>query len=291
MRISPYLKEIQQLDPLNDHQRIVHLSSCYEFPWDHVRAMELAFFRTFSVPSISRLLNQTGEFPLRPQKRYDDTDLIMSELVYSGYDSPRGRAALRRMNQIHRRFQIANGDFLYVLSTFVFEPVRWNARFGWRSMTETEKLAGFYFWREVGMRMGIRDIPESYAAFERYNVAYEQANFRYADANQRVSEAVRDMFLSWFAPSPLHPLGRPFVHALLDERLLAASGFSEPPAILRRLLVALVRLRGRAVRLLPPRRKPVNRTTLRHRSYPDGYRIEDLGPVPMAVRTEQPISQ
>jgi len=30
------------------------------------------------------------------------------------------------------RFQISNEDFLYVLSTFVFESIRWNARFGWR---------------------------------------------------------------------------------------------------------------------------------------------------------------
>lgn len=76
-----------------------------------------------------------------------------------GYDSPRGRSALRRMNQLHGRFQIANLDFLYVLSTFVFEPIRWNARFGWRAMCGQERLAMFYFWREVGGRMNIKDIP------------------------------------------------------------------------------------------------------------------------------------
>jgi hypothetical protein len=34
----------------------------------------------------------------------------------------------------HRRFNINNKDYLYVLSTFVFEPVRWNERYGWRPM-------------------------------------------------------------------------------------------------------------------------------------------------------------
>jgi hypothetical protein len=211
----------------------------------------------------------------------------MSELVYSGYDSERGRAALRRMNQIHRRFQISNEDFLYVLSTFVFEPVRWNERFGWRPMTENEKLAGYYFWREVGIRMGIRNIPAPYSAFERYNIEYERATFRYTDANRRVAEATRDMFLSWFLPRVLHPVGRPFAHALMDERVLEAFGFSRPPAIVRRLVAAAVRLRGRVVRCLPPRRKPVNRSALQHRSYPGGHRIEELGPTAVGGRREQ----
>jgi hypothetical protein len=63
------------------------------------------------------------------------------------------------MNQLQGRFRIANGDFLYVLSTFVFEPIRWNRRFGWRPMCEQERLGLFYFWREVGRRMGIKDLP------------------------------------------------------------------------------------------------------------------------------------
>ena len=130
MRRSPYLDEILRLDPLRDHRRIVQLDVCYEFPFDTTRALELALFRTFAVPSIGGLLSSTGEFEQRAQKRYDDTDLIVSTIVEEGYDSECGRAALRRMNRIHGRFPIANEDFLYVLSTFVFEPVRWNERFG-----------------------------------------------------------------------------------------------------------------------------------------------------------------
>jgi hypothetical protein len=77
-----------------------------------------------------------------PQKRYDDTDLIVSEIIENGFDSPRGGRAIARMNALHGRFRIANEDFLYVLSTFVFEPIRWNERFGWRRMTETKSWPG-----------------------------------------------------------------------------------------------------------------------------------------------------
>jgi hypothetical protein len=73
------------------------------FPWDTTRSLELALFRTFASPRIGGLLHATQEFEARAQKRYDDTDLIVSEIVEYGYDSDRGRRAIARMNAIHGR--------------------------------------------------------------------------------------------------------------------------------------------------------------------------------------------
>ena len=105
-----FLNSIRQLDPERDHLEIVYLDTFHEFPWDTTRSLEFALFRTFAVPSIGGLLDRTGEFAQRPQKRYDDTDLILSEILEHGYDSERGRAALRRMNRLHGRFDISNQD-------------------------------------------------------------------------------------------------------------------------------------------------------------------------------------
>src|SRR5262249_5507578 len=149
------LDAIRRLDPERDHQRIVFLSTCYDFPFDTTRALEFALFRTFAVPSIAALLDRTGEFAARAQKRYDATDLIVTELLEWGYESERGRRALRRMNELHGRSAIANDDFLYVLSTFIYEPIRWNGRFGWRPLCDRERLGMFHFWRQVGRRMNI----------------------------------------------------------------------------------------------------------------------------------------
>ena len=192
------LAEILTLDPERDHLRIVYLDTFVEFPFDTTRALEVALFRTFAVPSIAGLLAQTGEFTQRPQKRYDDTDLLLSEMLEHGYDSERGRAALRRLNRLHGRFPISNADYLYVLSTFIYEPVRWITRFGWRPLVEQERQATYVYWREVGRRMGIKDIPPSYAAFEQYNRDYERDHFRYSEANARVAGSTRRMFLGWF---------------------------------------------------------------------------------------------
>ena len=273
-----FLNQILRLDPERDHLRIVYFDTFHEFPFDTTRSLEFALFRTFAAPRVSILLDQTGEFGQRPQKRYDDTDLILSELIEHGYDSERGRAAIRRMNRLHGRFPIANEDYLYVLSTFIFEPVRWNARFGWRRMVEQERLAMFYYWREVGRRMNIKDIPADYAAFEGYNAEYERAHFRYAETNRRVAASTRDMFLGWFLPRSLRRLGEPAVYAMMDEPLLDAFGFPKPSPGMRRLVEGALRLRARLIRLLPERKRPRLRTGPRRPTYPQGYRVEELGP-------------
>lgn len=283
------LSEIERLDPFADHARIVQLSTCWDFPFDTTRALEFALYRTYCVPSISGLLERTGEFLQRPQKRYDDTDLIVSELMEWGYDSDRGKRALRRMNQIHGRFSIANDDYLYVLSTFVFEPIRWNVRFGWRPFCAKETLAYFLFWREVGRRMNINDIPESLSDFERFNVEYERANFQFRESNQRIGAATRDLFLSWF-PAIARPLIRPAIYAMMDDPLLVAFGFPKPSRWYRRMVEASVRLRGRLSGLFPARRKPRLRTETPNRTYPTGYLIEDLGP-PLAAMPITSINQ
>ena len=277
MRPSPYLREIMALDPERDCERIVYLDTVYEFPFDTTRSLEFALFRTFGSPSVSALLDSTGEFAARAQRRYDDTDLILSTIAESGYESEEGRRAIRRMNRLHRRFEIANEDFLYVLSTFVYEPIRWNKRFGWRPLFEAERLAAFHFWREVGRRMAIKQIPASYEELERYNVEYERENFRYADSNARVARASRDMFLAWFPMVPKR-LGAHAMAALMDDRLREAIGFPPPPRPLVRAVEGALRARSRIVRALPPRRKPKLRTQLRHRSYKNGWRLEALGP-------------
>ena len=287
MRRSPVHAELGRLDPELDCQRIIYLDACFEFPWDTTRALELALFRTFAVPSIAKLLDLTGEFPLRAQKRYDDTDLLISSFCEAGYDSDLGRRAIRRMNQIHGRFPIANDDFLYVLSTFVIEPIRWNARFGWRLLTEIEKEGTFRFWQQVGRRMAISGVPDTRADFERFNVEFERDRFAYSEAGRRIADATMSMFVAWFPGLP-RSLGRRGIQAVLDDHLLDALGYPRPPRALRAAAYATLKARGRASRLLGERRRPRVRTTMKHRSYRAGYAIEELGPPPVSRPREAP---
>jgi len=128
------------------------------------------------------------------------------------------------INQLHGRFLISNDDFLYVLSTFVFVPIRWNERFGWRRMIESERIALFHFWREVGRRMNIKEIPADYHEFERYNLDYERRHYRHTESNHRVGLATRNLFMSWF-PRWTRPLVKHAIYAAMDEPIVFIQNF------------------------------------------------------------------
>lgn len=270
-------RRIASLDAVDDCEEIALLLSSCEFAWDIERALEFALFRTYAVPSISGLLACTGEFERRPRKRYDDTELILAEIMENGFDSARGRRALARMNTMHGRFRIAQNDLLYVLSTFVFEPIRWLDRHGRRPLTVHEQEAWFRYHRGLGTRMGITDIPDDRQDFRRFNERYEAEQFRFAESNRRVGTATSDLLLGFYLPGWLLWAGRPVVRAFMDPRLLDAMGFAPAPGWLRTSLLAALAARARLLRILPARRRPRFLTKVRRPTYPEGYRIEDLG--------------
>ncbi|MEM9509468.1 MAG: oxygenase MpaB family protein [Cyanobacteria bacterium P01_E01_bin.35] len=274
------LRQIEQLDPVTDHSQICHLLAGYEFPWDITRSLELAMLKTYCVPSISRLLDRTGEFHHHTQKRYDDTGLLVAEILKWGYDSPRGEEAIRRMNVIHGHYAIANEDFLYVLSTFIYEPIRWNQRFGWRLFCETEKQAIYRFWQVIGQKMNIQNIPSTYEEFAEFNQNYEQQYFVYSDTNRRVGESTINLFLSWF-PHLSRPALKPLVHGMFDERTITAFGFAHSSQMTRGLIANVLKLRGLFARAFLPRSSPDFYTDSNLRSYPNGYKLQDLGPTKM----------
>ncbi|MEM9781209.1 MAG: oxygenase MpaB family protein [Pseudomonadota bacterium] len=248
-----------------------------DFSWDIQTSLQFALFRTYAVPSISGLLARTGEFRARPRKRYDDTELILAEAMEHGQDSARGRQAIGRMNAMHARFRIRNDDMLYVLSTFMCEPVRWLERFGRRPMTATERQAWFDYYRALGQRMGILDIPESLDEMMRWNIDYEAASFDFAESNRQIAQTTRDLLLGMYVPRWLFFAGRPAVHALLDDRLRLSMGLPAAPAWLQHLVMAGLHARSAMLRVMPRRRKPRLLTSLPRPTYPAGYRIDYLG--------------
>ncbi len=277
MNRKKIVKEILALDPIEDHLKIVQLNSFYDFPWDNTRALEFALFRTFAIPSIGNLLHHTQEFEQRTQKRYDDTDLLLSEIVEHGYESDRGKEALARMNMMHGRFRISNEDMRYVLSTFVMEPYRWNRRFGYRNSTSHETTAGHKLWYEIGVRMGIQDIPETFEAMEQMNIAYEREHFGYTEGGRKVADATVNLMLGWFFPKFMWGMCRPFMYALMDEPLLNALKLKKPSSVIIAFVNAGMSVRKFFVQLLPVRKKPILRTQRKVDSYPQGYTVQGLG--------------
>eukprot|EP00252_Welwitschia_mirabilis_P005276 TRINITY_DN15789_c0_g1_i2.p1 TRINITY_DN15789_c0_g1~~TRINITY_DN15789_c0_g1_i2.p1 ORF type:complete len:367 (-),score=-23.06 TRINITY_DN15789_c0_g1_i2:109-1209(-) len=274
-----------------------------EFPWLSNKALEFALFRTFAIPSISRLLHKTQQFnKSNVLKRYDDTALLIQEALLNAAYSPRGTLAVRRLNFLHGRYRISNDDFLFTLSLFVLEPPRFAAKFGYRPWTEKEIAAAFNVWKDIGGRMGIKGIPSTLDELRIFRETFEAERMGWAKTNQEIGDATLDLMLTSL-PRVLRPLGRRLAWALMDERLLRAMGYP----LQRRFLVAIVEFCARICTgwfvgaMMPPR--PVGWSRERvcvgngeemgeeavkavHKvrfnvygegTYPDGYRIDELG--------------
>lgn len=276
------------LDP--EAAALCHQLAGVLFPWDITRSLELALLKTFCVPSIAGLLDRTGEFAQRPRKRYDDTGLMVAELLRHGPDSPSGEAVIARMNRIHGHYSISHDDFLYVLSTFVAEPILWLQRYGWRPLTADEQEALFRFWQRVGQRMGIAAIPASLEALLAFNQAFEAERFASAPTNSRVAEATLTMLLQdW--PSPLRPAIRRVLQSLPETTVSNSLGWPQASPTLQAVIRSALRARSRLTngwqRLFPARgsRFYSQRPTP---SYGTRFELEQLGPPPLLQALNRP---
>jgi dephospho-CoA kinase len=260
------------------------------FPWDLTRSLELALLKTFCIPAIAGLLDRTGEFARRPRKRYDDTGLMVAELLRHGPDSAAGQAVINRMNRIHGSYAISNDDFLYVLSTFVAEPIRWLQRYGWRPLSPAEQEALHRFWRRVGERMQLRDIPDNLTAMLALNSAYERRHFRTGSAQQRLADATLTMLLAdW--PAPLRPALRRGLQALPELAVQRSLGWPAAAAPLVGLLRVGLRLRSSLSNGWRRLRSDERSHFFSERptpSYGPSFALEQLGPPPLLDRLNRP---
>ena len=131
----------------------------------------------------------------------------MAELAEHGCDSARGREALRVVNRVHGRYVIANEDMLFVLASFVYEPIDWIDAYGWRPLHAHERLAAFHHYRDVGRRMGITGDP---GRLRRVPGVQDRVRAGALPRTARQQPADRDgdtmeLFCSWY-PAPLRPL-------------------------------------------------------------------------------------
>lgn len=275
---DPALTEyVQTLDAKKDTCELVSLMTSYSFYTDVKRSLELALFRTFASPTVSGLLDKTGEFRKRGQRRYDDTALLIFAFMQVGYDGMEGKFSIEHMNKIHGHYTIDNKDFLYVLSTFIFEPIDWIEEFGWRKLFDNEKEALFEFFREVGVRMGLTDIPSSLDSYREWVENYEARYFVYSESNERVAEATINIVKGWL-PKFLHFSVKPTMVALMDKRLRDAVGYKASPSWYAALIRAVLWGRKHCLKRFVVGKYPTTIKNVSARSYPKGFNLADLGP-------------
>ena len=95
------------------------------------------------------------------------------------------------MNQMHRSYDISQRRPALRPRHLRRVPIRWIDDFGWRPMSEIERVASAHYYRELGRHMGIRDIPETWQEFARLLDDYEREHFAF-DAGGRARRGVDD---------------------------------------------------------------------------------------------------
>ena len=263
----------------DDYLRIYQLTVLYDFPKDARVGLNLAFYRVFAIPGIANLLVRTGEMLDRPAKRGYDTGLVMYELISHGFDHPRGREMVRLLNRVHRPWPITDEDYRYVIAAFTVVPLRWIDKRGWRALLPAEREASATFYRELGRRMNIPDLPADYAAAAALLDAYEARNMAPSPAGKQLMDTTQQ-FLVRKLPARLQRLGPTITSALLDDPpLTIALGLPSPPKGGRTVVDLAYTLRNTFIRLRKPAAaswfvpgRPVSTV------YPHGYQLADLGP-------------
>jgi hypothetical protein len=205
-----------------------------EFPFMYAFAIQFALIKGYALPFGTKLLVQTRRLASKEKvgKRSEDTVLLVYELLVSGIDSERGLAALSKINWIHRQYgsKIRNGEMVHTLSLFVLDPIRWINAHEWRKLSELEEVAIFTYWKEIGNRMGINDIPVTLAAFEDWVKDFETENMRYSDTNRICATATINLYLRSL-PRFLQGFGRNVMTAFIEPRIRPLIGLTEPPWI------------------------------------------------------------
>ncbi|CAF1146825.1 unnamed protein product [Adineta ricciae] len=232
-------------------QDIVLQSSIFEMPYVMMTALSFALFRTYGIPTIAHLLVQTNQLAHLDTagRRAEDTVVLLGEFFYHELDSHRGRMGLARMNYLHGLYgnRISNDDMLYTLSLFILEPIRWIEKYEWRSLVSIEKEARFVYYKEVGIRMGIKSIPSTLIELENWANSYEEKNMIYSKDNQICGEATLELMISQF-PKCMSRLVRKAHLSFVDERLRSAMGFEQTPDWMKYFINLVMKIRALLLR-------------------------------------------
>lgn len=241
-RRKNFAAEHDKLDPYDDRRIILEQLITREFPMEFLLAAEIAQLRTFSFPNGTRLLHKTGEFEKRSLKRLDDTRAILVEMGKNGFDDPHAKSMADHLNKIHGMYDIPNDEFLHTLSTFIFDVQMFSDRFAWRKMTETERMAIYYTYQQMGELMKIKDIPPTPEEFWDWRIKYEAEHQAYSETNHLVAEGLirgaKQMVPRWVGPFIL-----PFVLSLENDRFAELIGYKRPGPIFRGLVHSVMWVR------------------------------------------------
>lgn len=173
---------------------------------------------------MSIVIGTSGHFVnednLVSHRRQQDTICLMNAFLAQPLKSEYNSLALARINVHHAGYPKINSDtVLYLIWHFWRALVVWINLVGWRKLEDFEVLALWYHWREIGVRMGCKYVPETMEEMNEWSEAYRKEYVFPHSWNTIYNGSILEMFV-YMAPWPLKPLARNCIIALLDEDIV-----------------------------------------------------------------------
>ncbi|KAI7868278.1 hypothetical protein BDF14DRAFT_1794893 [Spinellus fusiger] len=292
-----------------------------EFPLITRKSLEFALFKTYAIPSISKILCSTQRFEKHGNNRVEDTDLLISEIVgiYSRVQNgekkcpflnkneiqkqyERSTEAMARLNEIHGKYNIYNDDYLFTLFLFILEPISWINMYEWRKLDEREINAILHVWIRTGEKMNIKDIPDTLDDIKKKTEFYKNSIVSYSPNNLKCAIYTIAVLASTL-PEFLQPIGESILArvmpCVLEDQYTKAFSFEPASLILRGFINGVLHLRGYFIRYFClPREIFHIRTPFQSNNngayvpeydvygciYPNGYVISELGKSQVVLR-------
>jgi len=283
-------RRIQTLDAKKDYNEIARLLCTQEFPFEWYYGINIAFYRTFSSPTISSLYYNNGTIEKTAEKRVIDTDIIMWQPIEHGVDSEEGTKALLHLNDIHAVFKkkTQNADFVYVLCCFIKDILGMIELTGWRRITEHEKEALFNFWIRYGEVMQIKDLPKTLPEALQLVDDYVESDrsSKLTKGGSKLTTAITALLCKWFwgVPDVVMHFGVTALLYIVGGKIFVHKlGLPQPYKWLVYLLYSVGYLFGTLVSVTPPRRPYIHSEECFKKYYsgcPMGKNfIKQVGPV------------
>jgi hypothetical protein len=271
------LRRIETLNPETDSREIAAL-----FYDDFQSVMLLqsvsGFLFTFAAPRMSRILSTTGQVEHAPGKRFVDTGLLFRYPLDHGFGPGPGQDAARRVNSMHRQYEIHPDDFVAVGCDVPLSAIDFAERLGWRAVTDAEREAIRLHFSHVARVFGShRPLPASLSEMRETWDHYVDTQVTFEPQNRPLSEAMLD-HVATLMPKPVRPFVTPLMLAQVDPRIVRACGLAVPSQLVKR-------MSDRAFHALG-RRDPVGDAetdgldSLAATVYPDGWTVDRLGTHP-----------
>lgn len=117
----------------------------------------------------------------------------------------------------------------------------------WRPMTELEKVAIYTYWKEIGSRMGIENLPPTLEDLEIWTEEYTSRTMYYSDNNRACAEATLGLFVRDL-PAFMQNIAKNALISLLEDRVRIALGYEKQSAPITFLTSAVFKIRGFLIR-------------------------------------------